>query len=115
MATDYNVDTYFNPWTEETIQMDQVPAVLEINAFLPFDQIIVEEETNPNTDAVVFDIYDEKTNQVFFFDCFVKTENNEIISEHPFGKLTTYGRPHKWLNLDDVWNQADLIVQDFVF
>ena len=115
MMIDYNVESYYNPWTDETIEMANVDLLVTINAFLPYDQIIIEEETNPNTDAVVFDIYDDVTNQVYFFDCFVETDKKEIVSAHPFGKLTTYGRPHQWLNLDSVWAPQDLIVQDFVF
>jgi len=115
MMIDYNVESYYNPWTDETIEMANVDPLVTINAFLPYDQIIIEEETNPNTDAVVFDIYDDVTNQVYFFDCFVETDKKEIVSAHPFGKLTTYGRPHQWLNLDSVWAPQDLIVQDFVF
>ena len=64
---------------------------------------------------MVFDIYDAETNQVFFFDCFVTTENNEITSQNPFGSLTVYGRPHDWLNLDDAWAPQDLIVHNFTF
>ena len=44
------------------------------HAFIPFDQIIIEETPNPNTDAIVFDVYDEHTNQVFFFDCFLRID-----------------------------------------
>ena len=53
--------------------------------------------------------------KVFFFDCFFDTKKKEIDSSPPFGSLTVYGRPHEWLNLDDVWAPQDIIVQNFVF
>ena len=117
MFVNYNSDEYQNRWNGETIDMRNIDSLTTITSHLPFDQIIIEEETNPNTDAIVFDIYDEQTNQVFFFDCFVRTDptNSQIVSSHPFGKLTIYGRPYKWLNLDDVWAPHDLIVHDLYF
>ena len=44
IETNYNVDEYYNKWTGETIDMKKLDSVQEIEAFLPFDQIITEEE-----------------------------------------------------------------------
>ena len=117
MTMDYNTDEYQNQWTGETIDMRNIDSVTTITTHLPFDQIIIEETPNPNTDAIVFDVYDEHTNQVFFFDCFLRIDpvNGQILSPNPFGKLTIYGRPYSWLNLDTVWAPQNLIVHDFYF
>ena len=44
IETDYNVDEYYNKLTGETIDMKKLDKVQYVEAFLPFDQIIVEEE-----------------------------------------------------------------------
>ena len=78
-TTDFNTESWLNPWTGELIQTDKEETGLYDIKNVPLDQFLFYEDFAPNTAAVTFEIYDENNNQVFFFDLFIETDEKQNI------------------------------------
>ena len=78
-TTDFNTESWLNPWTGELIKTNEKEAGLYYIENVPLDQFLFYDDFAPNTAAVTFEIYDENHNQVFFFDLFLETDENQNI------------------------------------
>ena len=75
--TDYQVESWYNQWTDEWIAPSQ--DIIQVDQSLPLNQIIYSENVRKGTNSLVFELYDTQLNQVFFFDIFInKNENNYL-------------------------------------